>query len=179
MDEQDERLLAKLKTTLRQLYEKYKSSSEQLKILTKEKDSFVKTVEPCKRLLALEGVGPVCASLLYTSIGDGKGFKNGRHASVYVGVTPKQHSSGGKTYITGIDKKGGNKQLRAALFQGAFSVIYKLPSEPKTKKQAWLIKLVARIGVKRACIALSNKTVRTAWALLVTGSRYKSELITA
>lgn len=56
-------------------------------------------LEPCKRLLDLEGVGVVCALLLYASIGNGKNFKNGRNALVYVGVTPKQHSSGGKTYM--------------------------------------------------------------------------------
>jgi len=123
--------------------------------------------------MALEGVGPVCASLLYASLGNGKNFKNGRDASVYAGLTPKQHSSGGKTYMMGIDKKGGDKALRAALFQGTFSVIHKLPDEPKTTKQAWLISLVARVGIKRACIALANKTVRTAWALLATGQTYK------
>jgi len=74
----------------------------------------------------------------------------------------------------GIDKRGGDKALRAALFQGAFSVIHKLPEKPKTTKQAWLIDLVARVGVKRACIALANKTVRTAWALLAKEQVYKA-----
>ncbi len=80
--------------------------------------------------------------------------------------------------MMGIDKKGGDKALRAALFQGALSVINRLPDEPKTTKQAWLINLVARVGVKRACIALANKTVRTAWALLASGQSYKVTPIT-
>jgi len=76
--------------------------------------------------------------------------------------------------MVGINKKSGDKELRAALYQGAFSVIHKLPTEARTTKQAWLINLVARVGVKRASIALANKTVRTAWALLVSGEKHQA-----
>ena len=115
--------------------------------------------------------------MLYANIGDGKEFKNGRGASACIGLTPQQHSSGGKTIMLGINKKGGNKELRAVLYQGALSVISRLPAEPQTVKQAWLIELVKRVGVKRACIALANKTVRTAWALLATGEPYKPVML--
>jgi transposase len=177
LDEQDERLPRCLKGTLRQLWSRYTETIEQLKHTEKAKAALVNQIEPCRRLLDLEGVGPVCAAMLYTSLGDGSDFKNGRQASVYTGLTPKQHSSGGKTYIRGIDKQGGNKALRAALYQGAFSVINRLPSEPKTVKQQWLLDLVKRVGIKRACIALANKTVRTAWALLATGKAYQPVLL--
>lgn len=177
LDELDERLPRCLKSTLRQLWSRYTATIEQLKSAEKAKAALVNQIEPCRRLLDLEGVGPVCASMLYTSIGDGSDFRNGRQASVYAGLTPKQHSSGGKTYIRGIDKQGGNKELRAALYQGAFSVISRLPLEPKTFKQQWLLDLVQRVGVKRACIALANKTVRTAWALLATGKAYQPVLL--
>ncbi len=79
--------------------------------------------------------------------------------------------------MTGIDKNGGNKELRAVLFMGALSYISKLPTEPRTVKEAWLHDLVKRAGVKRACIALINKTVRTAWALLATGKTYDPVLL--
>jgi transposase len=82
--------------------------------------------------------------MLYTSIGDGSEFKNGRQASVYVGVTPKQHSSGGKTYMKGIDTLGGNKELRTALYQGALAVICALPNEPRTVKRVGFIEPVVR-----------------------------------
>ncbi len=178
LDDADMSLPQCLKRTLRVLWERYKITMEQLKEAEKARTALVKQLDPCKRLQDLESVGPVCAALLYASIGDGKGFKNGRQASVYIGLTPKQYSSGGKTYLMGIDKRGGDKALRAALYQGAFSVIHKLPDEPKTIKQAWLLALVQRAGVKRACIALANKTVRTAWALLATGKKYEPILLT-
>jgi transposase len=177
LDVLDTRLPLCLKGTLELLWERYKFTDTQLKEIKKTKAALVKQIEPCSRLMALEGIGDVCAAMLYASIGDGREFKNGRQASAYIGLTPKQHSSGGKTYMRGIDKTGGNRELRAALYQGALSVIIRLPDEPRTVKQAWLLELVKRSGVKRACIALANKTVRTAWALLATGNAYEPVLL--
>ena len=177
LDDHDTRLPASLKSTLSVLWDRYQLTIEQLKQAEKNKAALVKQLEPCKRLLDLEGVGDVCASMLYASMGNGSDFKNGRDASVYVGLTPKQFSSGGKTYMMGIGKYSGNQELKAALYQGALSVISTLPSEPRTVKQKWLLALVERVGVKRACIALANKTVRTAWALLSTGKSYQPVLL--
>jgi transposase len=177
LDSEDARLPQSLKSTLALLWERFTMTESQLKTTEKSKDALVKQIEPCKRLLDLESVGPVCAAMLYAALGDGTEFKNGREASVYVGLTPKQHSSGGKTYMMGIDKRGGNKELRAALFQGALSVISSLKVEPRTTKEVWLTELVKRVGIKRACIALANKTVRTAWALLASGKKYDPVLL--
>lgn len=167
-----------LRVILHNLCEQLKIQQALLKTIEKEKAQQVKTIEPCQRLSALEGVGPVGSAMLYSCIGRGEMFKNGRQASTYIGVTPKQHSSGGKTVMVGINKKGGNKALRTVLYQGALSVISRLPEEPTTVKQRWLIQLVQRVGVKRACIALANKTVRTAWALLSTGEEYRPQPLT-
>jgi transposase len=177
LDADDTRLPECLKNTLKLLWERYQLTVIQLKETEQYRAALVKQLEPCKRLMQLEGIGPVCAAMLYANIGDGREFKNGRHAAVYVGLTPKQYSSGGKVYMMGIDKLGGNKPLRTALYQGALSVISRLPNEPTTVKEAWLLQLVERVGVKRACIALANKTVRTAWALLITGKAYEPVLL--
>jgi len=177
LDEADIRLPASLKSTLRLLWDRYRITTDQLKSAEKAKASLVKQIEPCKRIMELEGVGEVCAAMLYASMGNGKEFKNGREASVYMGLTPRQHSSGGKTHRMGINKGGGNRELRTALYQGALSIISRLPDEPRTVKQAWLLERVKRAGVKRACIALANKTVRTAWALLATGKTYEPVLL--
>jgi transposase len=168
-------LPACLRSTVNQLWMTYLSLKTELTQLIKTKNGLVRQLQPCKALMDLEGVAEICASMLYSSIGDGKQFKSGREASAFIGLTPKQHSSGGKVFMTGIDRAGGIKELRSALYQGALSYICRLPDEPKTAKQAWLIKLVQRAGIKRSCIALANKTVRTAWAMLRYENQYKQQ----
>ena len=161
-----------LKQVVTHLWDHYIATVTQLKHLSQLLSCLVKQHEPARRLMALEGVGEKSAAGLIASLGDGSAHKNGRHAAVYVGATPKQHSSGGKVRMTGICKRG-DYSLRSTLYIGALSVISRLPVEPKTLKQAWLIQLVRRVGIKRACIALVNKTVRTAWAMLRHGSEYQ------
>ena len=168
-----------LRSTVNQLWLTYLHLRKELAQLIKTKNALIRQLQPCKYLMDLEGVAEVCAGLLYSSIGDGKQFKNGREASAFVGLTPKQHSSGGKVFMTGIDRAGGIKELRSALYQGALSYICRLPEEPKTAKQAWLIKLVQRAGIKRSCIALANKTVRTAWAMLRYENKYEQKPLLA
>jgi transposase len=104
-------------STLHQLWAQYRNLKEEFTKLEKAKNSVVRQLKPCKQLVALEGVAEVCAGMLYSSIGNGKQFKNGREASAFVGLTPKQQSSGGKVFMMGIDNKGGIKELRAALYQ--------------------------------------------------------------
>jgi transposase len=177
LDDEVQGLPISLKPPLQTMWDRYQETLEQINAVEKQRTLLVNDSEPCQRLKALEGVGEVCAAMLFANLGDGKGFKNGRQASAYVGVTPKQFSSGGKVSMRGIDKVGGNKELRAALYQGALSIICKLPDKANTTKQRWLIELVKRVGIKRACIALANKTVRTAWALLSTGQTYQKTVI--
>jgi len=162
-----------LRASLHLLYEQLNAQEACLATMNKELIQRGKSLQPCRQLMALKGVGPVASTLLYASIGDGRLFKNGREAAAYIGVTPKQHSSGGKICMTGINHLAGDKVLRAVLFQGALSVISRLPVVPITEKQRWLIALKQRVGTKRACIALANKTVRTAWALLASGESYR------
>lgn len=161
-----------IKVVVNSMWEQYQQTRKQLNKVTKQLDTFTKDIEPCRRLQQLEGVGPKSASLLYANIGHGEGFKNGRAASVYVGVTPMQYSSGGKSVLLGITKQG-DAALRATMYQGALAVISALKPEATTTKQRWLLELVKRVGVKRACIALVNKNIRTAWAMLKNNTEYQ------
>ena len=155
------------------LKEQYMFTGHSLKLVDKQLNQVVNNNEQCQRLLDLEGVGQLGAAGLVANLSNANHFKCGRDASVYLGVTPKQLSSGGKTIMIGIDKFAGDKQLKSNLFLGALAYISHLPDIPKTQKQQWLLQLVARAGVKRACIALVNKNVRTAWAMLKYGSTYQ------
>lgn len=165
-------LSAPIKTLVQSMWQQYKQTQKQLREVTAQLEAFTKHIEPCQRLQKIEGIGPQSASLLYAAIGNGESFKNGRAAAVYVGVTPMQYSSGGKSVLLGITKQG-DATLRATLYQGALSVVSKLKPEAITQKHQWLIDLVKRVGIKRACIALVNKNIRTAWALLKNNTEYQ------
>jgi len=117
-------------------------------------------------------VGPIGALLLYAVMGSGTAFKNAREFAAYLGLVPRQYSSAGKTNIVGLSKKVGNRRLRAVLILGARAYTYQL-KEPKSAKDRWLNDLIDRAGHSRAAIALANKNVRTAWALVTQGTEYQ------
>jgi transposase len=105
-------------------------------------------------------------------------FKRGREASACLGATPVQHSSGGKVNISSISKTSVHKKLRAVLYQGAFSVVNKVKTrEPKTVKEVWIKALLARKPLKVVTVALINKTIRTAYAILKNKTEYNATLL--
>ena len=172
-----EQIPTSLKSILLVLWEQYKALQEKLTDFEKEKNAITRQIEPCKRLMKIEGIGETTAAMLYATLGDGKQFKNGRQAAAFVGLTPKQHSSGGKVFMIGIDRCGGVRELRSLLYLCAMANIRWLPDIPRTKKDAWLKKLIARIGFKKACIALANKMVRIAWSMLRNDTEYQPTLV--
>ena len=157
--------------TLHLLYGRFCQLREDLEFLDNQIKALVKQNASCEELTAIEGVGPISAVLLFATLGTGEAFKGGREFSAYLGLTPKQYSSGGKTNLVGLSKKIANKRLRSVLIQGARSYIHHI-KEPKTPKDKWLMALVARAGYGKAAVALANKNVRTAWALLTKGGEY-------
>jgi transposase len=132
----------------------------------------VRSLPDCKKLLQLEGVGPINAVNLYITL-SGEQYKKGKDMSASIGLTPIQHSSGGKTNLGTIGKHCKNNLLRSQLISGAMSVVTKiLKYGAKTKKELWLQALMERRGNKCAAVALANKTVRTAYAMLTQGTEY-------
>mgnify|MGYP002632414620 CR=1 FL=1 len=135
--------------------------------------------EECQRLMKLEGVGPITAARLKLQISHAEHFQNGRQASACIGLTPKQHSSGGKVRLGSISKTSCDRSLRSCLFLGARAVVSRLKTRlPKTAKERWLKGIIDRRGVNCASIALANKTVRTAYSLLKHGTDYKPVALT-
>jgi transposase len=158
--------------TLHRMYSRLLELREDIEAMTKEVDRLAKAHPICSRLMALEGVGPIGALLLYATMGSGAAFSGSREFAAYLGLAPKQYSSGGKTNIVGLSKKIGNSRLRSVLILGARAYTYRL-KEPKSLKDKWLKANIERNGECRAAIALANKNVRTAWAMVTQGTEYQ------
>lgn len=128
----------------------------------------------CQALAQLESVGCKNAIGLYVALGDGRQYKNGREAAACIGLTPKQASTGGKVKLGSIGKYKGNQRLRSSLIVGAWAVVKVLDKRPpRNDKEKWLKALIERRGPGRAAVALANKTVRTAWAMLYYNMPYQ------
>jgi transposase len=124
-----------------------------------------------KRLEAIPGVGPLIASALVASIPDPTVFRSGRDMSAWIGLVPKQNSTGGKARLGSITK-AGNKYLRKLLVIGALSVIKRAKQVGYTR-HPWLVALLERRTTMIAAIALANKIARVAWAMMVRGERFE------
>lgn len=178
LEEADNGFDTPFRTALYTTWQAYLSAARNIEVYDQCLKQAIELHPECKKLLALEGVGEINAVNLYIMLGCEQAgvFKNGRDAAACLGVTPTQHSSGGKTVIGSIKKYVKQGGLRSYLVAGAMAVVSQVVKrEPRTAKEQWIKALVERRGKKCAAVALANKTVRTAFAMLNNGTEYRAQ----
>jgi len=155
-------LIKRLNDHLKELGRQVGELELQIKLWHKEN-------EASKKLEAIPGIGPITASAIVATVGNAIEYKNGRQLAAWLGLVPKQHSSGGKQTLLGISKRG-DTYLRTLLIHGARSVIRF--AENKAEPESWLHKLIMRRNKNVAAVALANKNARIIWALLAKGTTF-------
>ena len=152
--------------TFHSLRDEFRALEARIAAVDQRIKAIFKTNPVCQRLATVPGVGPLIATALIASVAEPQRFKNGRQFAAYLGLVPRQHSTGGKPKLLGISK-AGNRYLRALLIHGARSVIYHHRAE-RDGRAGWVNELVERRGFHKANVALANKNARVLWKLLVT-----------
>jgi transposase len=169
----------RLSGALRMLIFQLKHELEELANFIGEADGIMEQTsredESCRRLLTIPGIGPVTATALIAAIGNGAAFRKGREFSAWVGMVPRESSTGGKQKLLGISKRG-NPYLRKLFIQGARTVMMRA-SKQSPGLRTWIENIAQRKHHHVAAVALANKMARIAWVVLARGEAYRAPLM--
>lgn len=176
VDDHENDLSGMMRQLLRAQYAHLCGIRDQLADLETMLKSIVAEDDACKRLMQIPGLGLITATLLSSELGNGSAFRNGRSFAAYLGLTPRQHSSGGKNVLLGISKRG-NRYLRTLLIHCARSILRSLalgktPFGEGALDQ-WVRNLLERRGKNKTAVAIAAKLARVAWAMLAKGSSFE------
>jgi transposase len=158
-------------------YQQLKELDAHIDFYTQALKEHARDNDAVQRLQTIPGFGPVVASVFHAFVGDGQGFGKGRDLSAALGLVPKQHSSGGKTVLLGISKRG-DRYLRSLLVHGARSVVRRAVGKDD-RLSRWINRLRSTRGYNKAAVALANKMARIGWAILRHNSLYPAPLAEA
>jgi transposase len=167
---EDDRVPADGRFSLDILARQFEVITAEIGAIEKRIHAWHRSCEESRRLEDIPGVGPIVATALIAEIGDWKAFSSGRNLAAWIGLVPRQHSTGGKERLGGISKQG-NRYLRWLLVTGAMAVI-RYARQHGTKR-LWLARIMERRPVKVAAVALANKIARMAWAMMVRREQFK------
>jgi transposase len=154
------------------LYEELCALDQRIQAMEERIQRVFASNEQCQRLAAIEGVGPLIATAMVAAVSDGRVFRNGRQFAAWLGLVPRQHSSGDKRRLLGITKRG-DPYLRMLLVHGARSVVYRSPGKSDRRNQ-WIAEKQRKIGTTKTCVAVANKNARIIWALLAKDEPYRA-----
>jgi transposase len=172
----DERVPAVARASLASLVCQLRLVNDQVLENDRSVRTSARSTEVGVRLMEVPGIGPVLASAIVAAVPDPAAFKTGRDLAAWIGLVPRQNSSGGKEKLGGITKQG-DRYLRQLLVAGALAVIRY--AQRHGTKRPWLVHLLARRSPKIAAVALANKMARMIWAMMMTGERYREPAVAA
>jgi transposase len=156
-----------IRSIVHQLLEDLHHLDIKVKSLDKQLQRIMQQNPVCQEMVKMKGVGPILSTALISAVGDGKEFTNGRHMAAWLGLVPRQNSSGNKQLLLGISKHG-DRYIRKLLIHGARAYI----SRGKHLSD-WLQQLIMRVGKQKAYVALANKMARILWVIIRYGVNYK------
>jgi transposase len=169
-DEQDSRVPTEARICLQMMAAQLRLVNEQVLENDRRIRASARATDTGRRLMTIPGIGPLLASAFVAAIPDPTMFKSGRNLAAWIGLVPRQNSSGGKERLGGITKQG-DRYLRQLLVVGAMAVIRY--AERHGTRRPWLVQLMARRTTKIAAVALANKTARMVWAIMTSGQPYR------
>ena len=172
LNEPNEDLSSLTREIITSLYDFMLQIDARIRFFDKKIDAIFKANEACQRIAKIRGVGPKTATAMIAAIGNGGDFKNGRHLAAWLGLVPRQHSSGDRRVMLGISKRG-SQHLRTLLVHGARAVV-RTAVRKTDPRSIWINDLRERRGHNRATVAVANKNARVIWAVLRTGEPYRA-----
>ena len=174
LDERHTQLGTALCDVMHDLLDEWQALDTRIAEYDKRLGAYVQATPSMKQLMSVPGIGPVNATLLFSHMGDPKRFPNGRQFSASIGLVPRQYSSGGKNILKSITKLG-NSEVRRQLVHGARAALRQFQRQEHPDRLAqWIIRLAARVGQRKAIVALANKMARICWSILAHQRSYQA-----
>ena len=164
LEDAENELLAQTRALLNELGDELRRLNERVKHFDGQIEALARQMPACERLMTIPGIGVMTATALVAAVGDASVFRNGRELAAWLGLVPRQRSTGGRPTLLGISKRG-DRYLRTLLIHGARSAMRVAPHRTD-RRSRWALAVEARRGKNLAAVALANKNARTAWALL-------------
>lgn len=172
LEDADNELSDAVRRIIAGCYEELHTLAPRIKDIEDQIHAEFRSRDTCQRLAPIEGFGAVTSTAMVAAVGDARTFNNGRQLSAWLGLVPRQVSSGGKTVLLGISKRG-DRYVRTLLIQGAMAAIRTAAGKDDPRSR-WINALRTRRGVKVAAVAVANKNARIAWAVLAKDEPYRA-----
>lgn len=174
LEDAENGLSSRMRRTIAELYELFNDLGRRIHFFDKEIETVFRQSEACQRIARVKGIGPKTATAVVAAIGKGTEFKNGRHFAAWLGLVPRQHSSGDRQVLMNMTKKG-DKHLRTLFIHGARAVVRVATNNNDGHMNQWVNQLKERRGFNKTTVAVANKNARIIWSMLRNETEYQVE----